>query len=85
MTTMIHKLPLVTSTLGRSRSALYRDMEAGLFPRPISLGVRSVGWPSDEVDLVLNARIAGQSDDEIRALVKQIKANRKTRVQGGEA
>lgn len=29
---------------GRSRSAIYRDMMKGRFPRPVRLGAQSVGW-----------------------------------------
>jgi prophage regulatory protein len=36
-----------------------------------------VGWPSPEVDALLSARIAGKSEDEIRALVDRLHAARK--------
>lgn len=67
----------VVARTGRSASALDLDMRAGRFPRPVSLGPRSVGWPSDEVDAVISARIAGDSDEEIRALVRKLTADRK--------
>ena len=43
-----------------------------------SLGARAVGWPSDEIDLLIAAWIAGNTDDEIRALVTKLEANRKS-------
>jgi hypothetical protein len=40
-----------------------------------------VGWPADEVVAVNTARIAGQSDEEIRALVIRMMAARKDALQ----
>jgi prophage regulatory protein len=36
-----------------------------------------VGWPSDEIDAINSARIAGKTDEEIRALVVKLEADRK--------
>ena len=49
----------------------------GLWTKPVSLGARAVGWPSDEVEAINAARIAGNTDDEIRVLVKELEAARK--------
>jgi prophage regulatory protein len=38
----------------------------------VKLGPRSVGWPSSEVGAINAARVAGWTDDEIRALVTQL-------------
>jgi prophage regulatory protein len=35
-----------------------------------------VGWPSDEVDAINSARIAGKTDEEIRILVAKMEADR---------
>ena len=43
---------------------------------PVQIGQRSVGWPSDEVLAINQARIAGKSDADIRALVNQLHAAR---------
>jgi prophage regulatory protein len=59
----------VQEETGEARSTLYRRVSQGLFPPPIRLGARSVGWPADEVIAVNAARIAGASPDEVRALV----------------
>lgn len=74
------RLSRVTYEIGRSRSTIYNDITQGLFPSPVRLGKRAVGWPEDEVGAIKAARIAGKSDDEIRALVTKIHAARKTRV-----
>lgn len=67
----------VEACLGRGRSSLYSDIKAGLFVKPVSIGARAVGWPSNEVDTIIAARIAGKSDEEIRALVLKLEAARK--------
>ncbi|WP_292952968.1 AlpA family phage regulatory protein [Nitrosomonas sp.] len=68
----------VEARTGLSRSTLYLYISQGLFPRPINLGPRSIGWPDYEIDAINAARIAGKSDEEIRALVARLVAARKT-------
>jgi len=62
--------------LGRSRSAIYRDINNHLLTQPISLGERSVGWPEYEISVIQAARIAGKSHPEIRTLVHELMADR---------
>lgn len=78
MTRTILRLPAVLHERGRSRSAHYLDIQQGLFTHPVSIGARAVGWPSDEVAALNAARIAGQTDEQIRALVVALEAARKT-------
>jgi len=73
----ILRIPAVKFESGLSRSTIYLRVSQGLWTRPVSLGARAVGWPSDEVDAINAARIAGNSDDEIRLLVKKLEAARK--------
>ncbi len=61
---------------GNTRSPTYKLMSAGLWPRPVKIGPRAVAWPEHEVDAVIAARIAGKSDDEVRALVAKLHAAR---------
>jgi prophage regulatory protein len=69
----------VTAHTGESRSTLYARIAEGLFPKPVTLsGGYSVAWPADEVAAVINARIAGKSDDDIKALVKVLHQARLT-------
>jgi len=77
MTHTILRLPTVLRERGRSRSAHYLDMQQGLFTQPVLIGARAVGWPSHEVAALNTARIAGKSDEEIRALVVKLEAARK--------
>ena len=65
----ILRMPAVKIESGLSRSTIYLRVSQGLWTRPVSLGYRAVGWPSDEVEALNAARIAGKTDDEIRDLV----------------
>jgi len=60
----------------KSNSGIYQKVRDGLFPRPVRIGQRAVGWPDYEVRAICNARIAGKSDAEIRALVIELHARR---------
>lgn len=76
---MIHtilRLPEVVRKRGRSRSAHYLDIHQGLFTRPVAIGMRAVGWPAHKVAALNAARIAGKTDEEIRALVAKLEAAR---------
>jgi prophage regulatory protein len=72
------RITAVCAVSGLARSTLYRRVADGLWTSPVSLGPRSVGWPAAEVASLNSARIAGQSDDEIRSLVKHLMEARKT-------
>jgi prophage regulatory protein len=73
----ILRIPTVKSESGLSRSTIYLRVSQGLWTKPVSLGARAVGWPSDEVEAINAARIAGNTDDEIRILVAKLEAARK--------
>ena len=74
----ILRLPAVLEAIGyKSRTSLYSQINEGLFPRPISIGVRAVGIPDAEVEAVISHRINGASDIEIRALVAILHEKRK--------
>jgi len=73
----ILRIPDVKSASGLSRSTIYLRISQGLWTKPVSLGPRAVGWPSDEVAAINSARIAGKTDDEVRILVTKLEAARK--------
>lgn len=77
MATTILRIPAVLRLRGRSRSGHYKDIQDGLFPPPVKIGMRASGHPEHEVDAINAARIAGMSDEEIRALVLKLTAARK--------
>jgi prophage regulatory protein len=73
----IVRRPEVLELLCISRSNLYKKIEQGLWPKPISLGSRAVAWLSSENEQVLTSMIAGQSQEEIKQLVKTLVEARK--------
>ncbi len=77
MVTTIFRLPTVKSQSGYSRSTIYLRIAQGLWTKQVSLGPRCVGWPAHEVAALNAARIAGKTDEEIRALVVKLEAARK--------
>lgn len=66
----------VEALSGYSRSTLYLRIGQGLWPKPVALGQRAVGWPAGEVESLNAARIAGKSDEEIRKLVTRLQCTR---------
>lgn len=60
----------------RSHASIYGLIRVGLWTQPVKIGERSSGWPSDEVQAINAARIAGQSNEQIRELVRQLHAKR---------
>lgn len=73
----ILRMPDVKVKTGhRSHASIYNAIRNGLFTRPVQIGLRSVGWPVDEVDCLNAARIAGKNESEIRQLVHQLHQRR---------
>lgn len=73
----ILRMPSVKNETGfPSHTSIYNKIHAGLFTMPVQIGQRAVGWPSEEVTAINQARIAGKSDAEIRALVDQLHSAR---------
>lgn len=72
----LKRAPEARAQFGIGRTTFYDWIERGVMTRPISLGARAVGWPSYELDDILAARIAGKSEEEIRALVTEMMAAR---------
>lgn len=60
-----------------SKPTIYAWISAQLLTPPVKFGAKSSAWPASEVNSILAARIAGKSDDEIRALVIELTEARK--------
>lgn len=73
----IIRRPALLEFLQISRSNLYKKIEDGLWPKPIQLGSRAVGFLSTENEQMLAAMIAGKTQDEIKQLVKTLENSRK--------
>ena len=69
----------VQAESGYSRSTIYLRISQGLFPKPVRLGPRAVGWPAREVAAINEARIAGESEAGLRALVQRLVRARRGR------
>lgn len=74
---LILRLAKVLSLNGLSRSTIYSHVSQGLWTKPVSLGARAIGWPASEVAAINNARIAGKTDAQIKALVIELEVARK--------
>ena len=57
MSYKILRLPAVKESTGLSRSTIYLRMANNEFPRPISLGGRSVGWLEEDINKWLEIKI----------------------------
>jgi len=75
---MILKIPQVLAQRARSSSSHYRDIQNGLFTKPVNLGEKAVGWPASEVNILTAAQVAGLTGDEIRSLVVDLHLKRKS-------
>lgn len=53
----IIRLKDVIDSTGLGRSTIYKYIAEGAFPKPVSLGERSVGWVEEEVHEWIFARI----------------------------
>ncbi|MEY8201370.1 MAG: AlpA family phage regulatory protein [Colwellia sp.] len=65
-----------------SRSNLYQKIDKSLWPAPIPLGARAVGWISSENETVIAAMISGQSQEQIKQLVQELMEQRKELFKG---
>jgi len=64
--------PEVLAITARSKSALQLDEKAGLICPPISIGDRAIAYIKNEIEAVIQARIEGQSTEQIKQLVQEL-------------
>ncbi|MFP4684243.1 MAG: helix-turn-helix transcriptional regulator [Ectothiorhodospira sp.] len=57
MANTILRLPDVKARTGLSRSTIYLRVSQGVFPKPISLGGRAVGWVEEDIEQWLEQQI----------------------------
>ena len=73
----ILRKPAVKAAMGhRSDTSVQNAVRDGLCTKPVAIGARAIGWPSREIEVLVNARIAGKTNDEIRALVNRLHEQR---------
>jgi prophage regulatory protein len=56
----ILRLPQVVEATGETRSTIYKRIAEGEFPKPVRLGMKSVGWVEEEIAAYNEARIAAR-------------------------
>jgi prophage regulatory protein len=57
------RLPQVIQRTGMSRSAIYKMVSDGTFPRPVRLGARAVAWVESEIQSWSEARIVASGHE----------------------
>lgn len=64
----ILRLPDVKSRTGLSRSSIYLKLASGSFPRPVSLGARSIGFVESEIDdwIAERIRVSREKTGQVR-------------------
>ena len=77
------RISKVSEQTAMPKSSIYFSISRGEFPHPIKLGERMVAWLQSEVTAIINARVSGKSNDEIKALVIELESSRKNA--GGKA
>jgi prophage regulatory protein len=76
---MVQKLLPTPEILDRhlfGPSTLYQQIRDGVFTPPVRVGAKKSAWPEEESDAILRARIAGCTDEELRAIVQKLIADR---------
>ncbi len=63
---------------GTAETRFRQDVREGLMTSPIKPSRKLSLWPESELTAINAARLAGRKPDEIRALVQQLHAKRKT-------
>jgi prophage regulatory protein len=66
------------AALGVKQTQWYKWISEGLMVSPIPIGLRHNRYPENEIKAIIGARIAGQSDEQIRQLVAKLHADRLT-------
>jgi prophage regulatory protein len=72
------RLKRVVDTLGISRSSVYAHIASRELPPPVRVGTRASAWPSWEIEKTIDAQVAGCTQDDIRALVCRLVAERRS-------
>jgi prophage regulatory protein len=64
--------PQARALVCRAKTQLWDDIKRGVLTPPVRIGRRSVAWPEYELQAVNAARIAGRSEEQIKALVARL-------------
>ena len=50
------RLTEVVAQTGMSKPSVYRQLQAGTFPRPVKLGPRAVAWRQEDIENWIQSR-----------------------------
>jgi len=68
----------VVRATGQCRTLIYERISVGLFPPPVRVGARSRRWPLSEIAALNKATISGLDEAEVKKLVTDLVARRKS-------
>ena len=68
----LFRKPKVLEITGDKHATFQNKIVNGLFTPPVKISERLSAWPSNEVQAINVARIAGKSDEEIKSLVASL-------------
>ncbi|TDR27862.1 helix-turn-helix transcriptional regulator [Hydromonas duriensis] len=72
----ILRIKAVKELIGVGFSTIHYHVSIGLYPKPIKLGEKMSGWLTSEVLAIQAARVAGQTNEQIKALVQRLENER---------
>jgi len=58
------------------RSTLYAEIQRGVFPKPVKLGARKVGWPQHEVDQMMLLYLRSPAEQQVQDFVRDLESYR---------
>jgi prophage regulatory protein len=60
----ILRMPLLRQKVGLCKASIYNRIKDGTFPKPMSLGGKSVGWLESDIDAWIEQCRAAANDDQ---------------------
>lgn len=81
MTMILRKEQVLKKTGYKTHASIYNLIRAGLWTKPVRIGIRSSGWPLTEVDTMVDAMAAGLPEEKRRELVDRLHAERNEKKQ----
>ena len=76
--TIVRTRPDAQKALGLGATAFYERVEQGLLPRPFRLGAHASGLLSTEIEAIIRAWAAGLAQDDLKSLVVELTAERRS-------
>lgn len=77
MTIQLIRKEQVRALYACGKTHLQDQINKGLIPKPIQIGQRAVAFYESEIQASLAAMVAGYSDDQLKAFVKELVERRK--------